>query len=80
MAANWISISEAMTYSHLSRSYLRDLWERNRITARKSGNFWLIDKDTLDTYLATRKTRGKAEQSDQGEPTDRAEVSAGAEA
>ncbi len=68
MSANWIHISEAMAYSHLSRSYLRDLWERNRITARKSGNSWLIDKDTLDAYLATRKTQGKAKQHDQGEP------------
>jgi len=60
MPAEWLSLKEACDHSDLSRTYLRYLWEHNQIKADKIGNFWVVEKASLDAFLKRREQRKKA--------------------
>ena len=48
---NHISVKDAAVISGYSLQYLRRLLRTGKLTGLKIGQLWLIDKDTLETYL-----------------------------
>ena len=47
---NLVSIREASSQSTLSYQHIATLARHQRIKARKSGNVWLVDLDSLREY------------------------------
>lgn len=46
----WVTITEAMTHSAFTHEHIAFLARMEKINARKSGNAWLIDLDSLKAY------------------------------
>ena len=46
-----MSVQMASSYSGYSMQYLRQLLSSKRLDGEKIGQMWLIDKDTLDSYI-----------------------------
>ena len=49
---NHISVQVAASYSGYSTQYLRRLLRSNRLEGVKIGQMWLVEKNTLDLYVA----------------------------
>ena len=48
---NHISVQVAASYSGYSLQYLRRLLRASKIEGIKIGQLWLVDKDSLDSYI-----------------------------
>ena len=81
---DFMTVRDAERYSGISVGHLGLLLREGKIAGRKvGGGIWIVDKASLDAYLATRKGQGRASpqtehsEGDQGEPADRAEAPEG---
>ena len=54
-----MTVRQASQHSNMSGSYLIRLIDRGKIKGRRLGSFWIIDKPSLDAYLATERKPGK---------------------
>jgi excisionase family DNA binding protein len=54
----WLTISEAMDYADLSNSLLAKRLREKRITGVQVGKTWLIEKASLDAYIASERKPG----------------------
>jgi len=51
-AIRWeVSTSEASHLSGLSQGYITSLLRHGKLTGRREGSQWLVDRDTLERYL-----------------------------
>ena len=49
---DFISIEQAVSHSGYTEQYLRRLARANKIHAIKFGHFWMVDVESLETYMA----------------------------
>ena len=54
----YLTISEAINYANLGASLLAQRLRTGRIAGKKIGNTWLIEKVSLDAYLASNRKPG----------------------
>ena len=54
----WITTDEAQTLSGNNRAYVRWLANHGRVKAHKVGRDWLINQESLLTYIAEMKSLG----------------------
>jgi excisionase family DNA binding protein len=57
-----MTVRQASQHSGFSGSYLLRLIDRGKIRGRRLGSFWIVDKPSLDAYLATERKPGKKRQ------------------
>lgn len=49
---NYMTIDDAAEKSDYHPDYIRKLCRENKISCRKIGQMWLVDRASLDRYLA----------------------------
>jgi excisionase family DNA binding protein len=59
MAETWISITEAAQISGYHPEHLRKLIRANKVTARKFGPLWQVNRVDLLTYIRKAKKFGE---------------------
>ncbi len=57
-----MTVRQASQASFLSGSYLIRLINAGKIKGRKLGSFWIIDRPSLEAYLASERKPGKKKQ------------------
>lgn len=55
---DWITTEEAAEVSGYHVNYIRRLMRQGKVTGRKAGLMWWIDRDSLRSYLDTVKELG----------------------
>lgn len=53
-----ITVREASAHSDLSISYLARLLKEGKITGRRIGYMWVVDKASLDAYVSEKHKPG----------------------
>ena len=53
-----IDADDAAKLSGLTKVYIRKLCQRGQLRAKKFGNVWVIDKNSLDEYLSIERKPG----------------------
>lgn len=54
----YMTITEATVYADLSKTLLAQRLRQGRITGQKFGPMWMVDKASLDAYLASNRKPG----------------------
>lgn len=59
LMADWITTREAAELGGYTEAYLRDLVRTGRITARKFGPIWQVDRVSVRAYLRQAEKLGE---------------------
>ena len=59
MKDRYINTQEAMELSGFSGRFIRLLLEQGRIKGRKPGRDWIIDRKSLEEYVASERKKGR---------------------
>jgi len=51
MTKRWLTTKEAEEYTGLCFKTLKKYWEQGDISAKKIGNKWLWDRESIDIFL-----------------------------
>ena len=59
MTKRWLTTKEAEEYTNLCFKTLKKYWTEGYISAKKLGNKWLWDKESIDKFLGEEETEAQ---------------------